>query len=387
MEMTKKLYDMNAYATEFDAKVLACEKVDGKQQTAYQVVLDQTLFFPEEGGQSPDKGVIQEIEVLDVQTKQGIITHTLTAPLEVGATVHGVIDWNHRFNNMQQHSGEHIFSGLVHAKYGYDNVGFHLSNQIVTMDFNGVLSAKEVKEIELEANRAIVKNLSIEVSFPSKEELADLDYRSKIEIDGQVRIVTIPGVDVCACCAPHVSRTGEIGMLKIQSLQSYKGGVRISILCGFRALEDYCNRVAINQELSALLSTNQGELPEAVNKLKNQNQSLKAQLAAAKQECMEEKLKAIPADQENVILFEKNLDAQVMRSTVNQLVEQHAGVCGIFAGDDVEGYHFILGSSGQDVRQIMNGLKENLQAKGGGSAAMVQGSVTAKREEIIKMLQ
>ena len=223
MEIAKtvRLYDQDAYATEFEAEVLACEEVEKKEKKVYQIWLDQTLFFPEEGGQSPDMGTIDGIKVLDVQIKDEVITHTLAAPLAVGTTVKGVVDWKHRFYNMQQHSGEHIFSGIVHNRFGYDNVGFHLSDSIVTMDFNGVITAEDIEEIETEVNQAIIENIPVEVSYPTKEELKVLEYRSKIEIEGQVRIVTIPGYDVCACCAPHVRRTGEIGMLKVMNVQSY----------------------------------------------------------------------------------------------------------------------------------------------------------------------
>ena len=304
----------------------------------------------------------------------------------MGVGVHGCIDWKHRFNNMQQHSGEHIFSGLVNKKFGYDNVGFHLSDQIVTMDFNGVLTAEDAADIEYAVNEVIINNLPVQVTFPSKEELSDMNYRSKIEIDGQVRIVTIAGVDVCACCAPHVRSTGEIGMLKILNMQNYKGGVRISILCGFRALEEYRKKTEILSELTSSLSANQDSLIEAVDKLKNVNQSLKVEVSVAKQECMEAKLRGIPKDQVNVYLFENNLDAQVMRNAVNQLVTEHAGICGIFSGDEEEGYRYIIGSSTEDARTIASILREKLGAKGGGSAAMVQGSVVAKKEMILALI-
>ena len=386
MSQTKKLYDLDAYQVEFNARVLSCEEEECNQRTVYQVILDQTLFFPEEGGQSPDQGTIQQIPVLDVQIQGDIITHTLENPVTVGQEVTGIIDWKHRFSNMQQHSGEHIFSGLVHQKFGYDNVGFHLSNQIVTMDFNGVLSMEEAAEIESAANEVITRNLEVYVSFPSKEELSQLDYRSKIEIEGQVRIVTIPEVDVCACCAPHVRRTGEIGMLKIMSLQNYKGGVRISILCGFRALEEYRKRNAILSELTSNLSTSQDSLIEAVNKIKSQNQTLKAEIIAAKQEYMDAKLEGISKEQPNVYLFERDLDPQVMRNVVNRLVTEHSGICGIFAGNDEEGYRYIIGSSQEDARIVATMLREKFGAKGGGSSAMVQGSVVATKEMIESQL-
>ena len=388
MEIAKtvRLYDQDAYATKFEAEVLACEEVEKKEKKVYQVWLDQTLFFPEEGGQSPDMGTIDGIKVLDVQIKDEVITHTLAAPLAVGTTVKGVVDWKHRFYNMQQHSGEHIFSGIVHNRFGYDNVGFHLSDSIVTMDFNGVITAEDIEKIETEVNQAIIENIPVEVSYPTKEELKVLEYRSKIEIEGQVRIVTIPGYDVCACCAPHVRRTGEIGMLKVMNVQSYKGGVRISILCGFRALEAFRQKADIITELMAQFSTNQEALVENVTKLKNTNQTMKNQLASAKQELMEYKVAAIPEDSENAILFESDLDTPVVRNVVNGLVEQFTGICAVFVGNDESGYQFIIGSKNKDCRQIAAALREKLSARGGGSDKMIQGSIAAKQLQIEECL-
>lgn len=388
MELSKtiRLYDADAYQTEFEATVLACEEVEKKDGKVYQVWLDQTLFFPEEGGQSPDMGTIDGVEVLDVQIKNEVITHTLAAPLTVGTTVKGVVDWKHRFYNMQQHSGEHIFSGIVHKKFGYDNVGFHLSDSIVTMDFNGVISPKEITEIEEKVNQAIIENIPVEVSYPSKEELKELDYRSKIEIEGQVRIVTIPGYDVCACCAPHVRRTGEIGSLKVMNVQSYKGGVRVSILCGFRALDAFRQKADIITELMAEFSTSQDAILDNVKKLKGANQTMKNQLAAAKQELMEYKVSAIPKDSENAILFEADLETPVVRGVVNGLVEKFAGISAVFVGNDENGYQFIVGSKNKDCRQIAATLREKLSARGGGSDKMIQGSVAATQLQIEELL-
>ena len=388
MEIAKtvRLYDQDAYATKFEAEVLACEEVEKKEKKVYQVWLDQTLFFPEEGGQSPDMGTIDGIKVLDVQIKDEVITHTLAAPLAVGTMVKGVVDWKHRFYNMQQHSGEHIFSGIVHNRFGYDNVGFHLSDSIVTMDFNGVITAEDIEKIETEVNQAIIENIPVEVSYPTKEELKVLEYRSKIEIEGQVRIVTIPGYDVCACCAPHVRRTGEIGMLKVMNVQSYKGGVRISILCGFRVLEAFRQKADIITELMAQFSTNQEALVENVTKLKNTNQTMKNQLASAKQELMEYKVAAIPEDSENAILFESDLETPVVRNVVNGLVEQFAGISAVFVGDDENGYQFIVGSKNKDCRAIAAALREKLSARGGGSDKMIQGSVAASQLQIEELL-
>lgn len=383
---TIRLYDQNAYETEFEAEVVSCEEVSGKEKKSYEVILDQTLFFPEEGGQSPDMGTINDMEVRDVQIKDQVIRHTVDEPIAAGTKVKGKVDWQHRFYNMQQHTGEHIFSGIVHNRFGYDNVGFHLSDSVVTMDFNGVIPEEELRDIEDEVNLAIVKNLPVEVTYPSKEELKELDYRSKIEIEGQVRIVTIPGYDVCACCAPHVKHTGEIGMLKVMSMQNYKGGVRISILCGFRALEAFRQKSEIITELMTQFSTNQEALVDNVVKLKNNSQNYKTQLAEAKQELMDYKIAALPTDIDNAVLFEQDLDTPIMRAVVNKLVEKYKRVSALFVGDDESGYNFIIGSQNADCRLIAAALKNKLEARGGGSNVMVQGSVKADKAAIQRVL-
>lgn len=380
--MTRKLYYEDEYAVEFDAEVLSCEE---KTQGFYAVVLDQTLFFPEEGGQSPDKGELAGAAVLDVQIKNGIITHMVDKPFTAGSIVHGMLDWKHRFSNMQQHSGEHIFSGIVKRLYGYDNVGFHLSDNIVTMDFNGVFTLEEAAYVEQLVNESIVKNLPVTVSYPTKEELEKLDYRSKIEIEGQVRIVTIEGVDVCACCAPHVRRTGEIGLFKLMGMQSHRGGVRFRMLCGFRALEAFREKSDIITRLMETLTVSQELLPERVEKLKADNQDYKYQLAVIKQKQLEEKAAKIPEEQADVILFEQEIETSVMRNVVNELIARHSGICGIFAGNDENGYHFIIGSKEIDCAKLAAALKEQTGAKCGGKKQMIQGSVQADEAALRKV--
>ena len=377
-----KLYDLDAYATEFDAQVVSCEAVAHNGQEVYAVILDRTLFFPEEGGQSPDKGTINALPVMDVQIKNDIVTHYLAQPLEAGAMVHGAIDWTHRFSNMQQHSGEHIFSGIVHREYGFNNVGFHLSDNGVTMDFDGVLTAEQIADVEYKVNEAIVKNVEITAAFPSKEELAALEYRSKIEIDGAVRIVTVDGYDVCACCAPHVKRTGEIGMLKVMGAQNYKGGVRINMLCGFRALQAYREKCDVVSALTNLLSTSQEMIVERVGQMKDNVQQMKLQLGEVKQNMMFSKAYEIPADDKDAILFEDDLDTSIMRNVVNGLASIHPGINAVFVGNDETGYRFILGSNVEDCTLVAINLREAFDAKCGGSATMIQGSVSTTREKL-----
>jgi len=383
LQKTIRLYDLDAYQTEFEAVVVSCEK----KEEGYEIVLDKTLFFPEEGGQTPDMGTIDGIEVSDVQIKDGVIFHTMKREVSVGKNVTGKIDWTHRFYNMQQHSGEHIFSGLVNRHFGYNNVGFHLSNQIVTMDFDGVLSEEDVEKIEWEVNEVISKNLPIEVSFPSSEQLAGMQYRSKIEIEGEVRIVTIPGYDVCACCAPHVKRTGEIGMLKVMSIQNYKGGVRISILCGFRALKAFTEKSKIVSELITMFSAKQENLLEQIGKMKENNQELKGMVASCKRDLMEYKMNHLNPDETNVVLFEADLDSAVVRNTVNELMERHEGICAVFSGTEKNGYQFVLGSKNVDCSVVAKSFREKYDIKCGGKERMIQGTVNKNKNEIVEMLQ
>ena len=233
---TRKIYYEDVHQTDFTAVVTEC--VPAKEEGYYLIVLDASAFFPEEGGQSADKGTLNGQEVLDVSIKQGILYHKMTCELPTGTEVTGHVDWNRRFDFMQQHSGEHMISGLLHSHFGLENVGFHLSDREVTLDMNGEVSLEQLRLIEQEANAYVWKNLPVNISWPTAEKLVNLNYRSKLALTENVRIVEIPGVDLCACCAPHVDTTGQIGLIKIVNVQSHRGGVRINILCGGRALAD-----------------------------------------------------------------------------------------------------------------------------------------------------
>ena len=244
---TIRLFDQDSFIKEFTAVVLSCEPVEsaGNQEIKYKIILDQTAFFPEGGGQSADTGWLQtsscfeKVNVCDVQEEGDVIAHYTDAALKAGEMVQGVLNWKERFSKMQHHSGEHIVSGLVNKHFGYNNVGFHLGSQVVTLDFDGILTKEQLRQVEYKANEAVASNLPIVVTYPSKEELDHIAYRSKIEIEGQVRLVEVPGYDVCACCAPHMHTTGQIGMIKLINMHNYKGGVRVYMLCGFAALADY----------------------------------------------------------------------------------------------------------------------------------------------------
>ncbi len=378
---TIKLYDNDAYATEFSAKVLSCTPVVRNNIDCYAVVLDRTLFFPEEGGQSPDKGKINDINVIDVQISKNIITHFTEAPVQTDSEVKGCIDFSHRFSNMQQHSGEHIFSGLVSSLYGFNNVGFHLSDNSVTMDYDGVLTAKDIDLLEKKVNEAIYKNIGIITGYPSKEELASIDYRCKKELSGAIRIVTIPGYDCCACCAPHVKRTGEIGLLKVIQLQNYKGGVRLHILCGKRAMDHFRESLYLIDSLTDVMTTGRDNLKANISAMKTEIQSLNTSLASAKQELLLAELSSIPESLENVTVFKEKTDSFIMRTVINKLAEKHKGICSFFSGSEEEGWAYFITSKTVDCREVQKKLAQ-FNARGGGRSEMVSGSVKASKEAL-----
>ncbi len=381
--VTRKLYYEDAYLREFEAEILS---VNGND-----IVLDATAFFPEEGGQSPDRGVLAGHEVLDVQIIDGYIHHFLgkkatgasAEEIAEGLRVSGKIDWNHRFSNMQQHSGEHIFSGLVHTKFGYDNVGFHLSDSEVTMDFTGVITPDGLREIEEEVNRAITLNIPSQIRFLEGEEAALAEYRSKLELTEAVRVVTFPGFDACACCAPHVRMTGEIGCLKVVSAINYKGGMRVSILCGKRAMKLFYHDHDILTATANFLTTSTDEVFGSVTRLKNENTELKGRLKQAGIRIMQMKTEAVPEGDGDAIMFESgDVDQTAIREAVNSLMKKRGGYCAVFAGSDTEGYRYIIGKREGDARLAAALLKEKFGARGGGKPVMVQGSVKAAEKEI-----
>ena len=412
--MAEQLYDRSAYIREFEARVISCREEEGR----FAVILDRTAFFPEQGGQYADKGIIwedreaifparflapekrnaegaspKEVKVLDVQMRQGEVVHLTDGALLPGTAVKGMLDWNDRYDKMQQHTAEHIVSGIVHSRYGYNNVGFHLGEEHVTMDYSGELSFSELLSVEREANEAVWKNLPVLVTYPSEKELENIVYRSKIEIEGQIRIVEIPGYDVCACCAPHVERTGEIGLIKIVNTQRYKGGVRVYMVCGARALADYDMRHSTLREVSNLLSVKDEESFAAAKRLKEENISLAVKLGGAKAELLERRLAEAAGGEKagacgkGFILFEEGMDKRDLIKAADRMAGIRPGYCGIFNGSDEEGYVFVLASRDKDCRSLANALRGELGAKGGGSALMIQGSVKADRTSLVSLLE
>ncbi len=377
--MTKRIYYEDSHQKEFSAFVTACEN----EKDYWRICLDQTAFFPEGGGQNGDSGFLNQAEIFDTQEDQGVIWHYSKCPLDPGTEVTGRIDWTKRFSRMQQHTGEHIVSGLIHARFGYDNVGFHLGDQDVTLDFNGPVSRDELSQIEEAANAVVFSNLPVQISLPSREELVSLKYRSKIEIEGQVRIVTIPGVDVCACCAPHVKYTGEIGLIRLTNVQSHRGGVRINLLAGDRALRDSREKEAAVRAVSVLLSAKENKIPQAVERLKQEAFELKGRLMQLNLAYIQDKAAAVPVGTENPVFFETDLDMDTCREFVNLLTDRCHGTVCVFSGNGTDDWRYILGSRTRDTRQLCRYLNQTFQGKGGGKPEMVQGSLKGKKTDIL----
>ena len=366
--MTKRLFDEDSYIKEFTARVLECKKCED----FYKIVLDQTAFFAEGGGQKSDTGFLDEARVFDVQEENGIIYHFTHSPIEK-AEVKGVIDWEKRFNKMQNHSAEHIISGVVHTYYGYENTGFHLGDDVVTMDYSGILTQEDIDKIEFLSNKAVWENRTISCYYPKNPET--LSYRSKLDIKENLRIVEIDGIDRCACCAPHVKQTGEIGFIKIVSWQKYKGGVRIFMKAGEFAYAEINSYFKALKKLSSLLSLPFAETPAGVEKLMQKLNETQYQLNGLKLELLKRDIDETSC---NFVFVDS---ADLLKDAVNLLAKNHSGVCGAFFGNENDGYRFnIITPNIEETRQL---LKKKLNAQGGGRDNMLQGKTDAKKEEII----
>ena len=375
--MTEKLYEQDAFLTQFEAGVLSC--VQGKK--GFDVILDRTAFYPEGGGQPYDTGKLGDAAVLEVHSRDGEIVHTCDRPLEVGANLTGMIDWDRRFDLMQQHSGEHIVSGLAHALWGSENVGFHLGAEVVTIDLSLPLTEDQCAQLEAEANRYIWSDRPVEIAYPSSEELARIDYRSKKELTGQVRIVTFPGADCCACCGTHVRSAGQVGLIKLLTAQKFREGVRIELVCGGRALR-HLNRIfEQNAQVSHMLSAKPFETAGAASRLLAENEALKSRLISLENSRFTA-LAGQYAGQGDVLLFEDGLSPDALRRLCDAVLHTCGGRCACFSGGDGQGYKYAVGQPGGDLRALVKELNQTLSGRGGGKPDFVQGSVQAPRVEI-----
>lgn len=376
--MTKKLYYTDSYLTDFTATVLSCN--EGKK--GYEVVLDQTAFYPEGGGQPSDEGILGGVKVKDVRIKDHVIYHIVECPLEVGNSVEGKIDFDKRFDMMQQHSGEHIISGLINKHYGYNNVGFHLSRENMTADVDGELTSEQVSEIEYLANEAIYKNIPVQGAIYGQEEIREMTYRSKIELNEDVRLVTIPGYDTCACCGTHVKYTGEIGMIKFISSERHRGGTRLTLACGKRALKDYSKKQEIVSSAMAILSAKPEMITSHLQKLQEEFNETKFKLAEVKGKLFSYKVEEyIKCNQATLCICEEGLVPEELRKLCTLLIQKVDKTC-LVVTPDATGFKYALGNSQIDIRPLCKAMNMKFQGKGGGSSELCQGSLLGEWEEI-----
>jgi len=374
--MTEKLYYNDPFLREFTARVLSCEAVKG----GYAVVLDQTAFYPEGGGQPADHGALGGGNVLDVHEKAGVITHLCDAPLGVGTAVRGEIDWARRFDHMQQHSGEHICSGLICAAFHCDNVGFHLGADVVTIDFNAEIDWDALMEIEARANRYLCEDHAVDIQFHRGAELRAIDYRSKKPLDGDVRIVSFPGADCCACCGTHVSRSGQVGIVKFLSCQKFRDGVRIELLCGERAYRHLSAAWEQNLRVAQSLSAKPLDSAAAVARLENELGMLK-QRAAKLETSVFAQVASRLTGEGDVLLFEEDMSPDSVRKLCDAVLNTCGGRCAVFAGAD-GAWKYAVGEKDGDLRDLVKSLNAALHGRGGGKPFFAQGSAACTREEI-----
>ena len=374
--MTEKLFYNDVRKAEFEATVVSCVK----NKDRYEVVLDGTYFYPEGGGQPADHGKIDDANVFDVHDKDNEVVHYCDKEVECGNKVKAWVDMERRHRLMQQHSGEHIVSGLIHKHFGYDNVGFHMGSDCITIDFNGPLTSDDLKLVEKEANEAIYRNFDTNIFYPSPEELEKLEYRSKKALEGDVRIVNFKDCDTCACCGLHVVKSGEIGIIKITGSQNYKGGTRVTMLAGKQAREDYAVKDSIVHGISNLLSAKPYETKEAVERLMKERNEIKEQLVAAKKQIFELKRDSVRDDETCAVFFEENTEPFELRLFTEMLLEKVPSAA-VFSGNDEEGYKYAVGSTKTDMSAFIKEANKALGGRGGGRGNIMQGAFTASRDE------
>lgn len=375
---TRKMYYEDSHLAAFRATVLSCQPVEG----GFAVVLDATAFYPEGGGQAADTGLLGGVRVLSVREAGEEVLHLCDGALDVGAEVEGKIDYSLRFARMQQHSGEHIVSGILHSLYGCHNTGFHMGADGMTIDFDTVIPAEDLPRIEAKANEAVWKNLPVKCWIPSPEELKAFTYRTKKDLPWPVRLVEFPGYDRCACCGTHVAATGEIGLIKLLSAVSFRGGTRIEMACGSQAFAILNEAYRQNKLVCRAFSAQPDRTGEAAQRMNEVVEKQKQQIAALERQLYAQ-IAAGCAGEALALRFQESLSPDGLRNLADAMAD-HSRIAAVFSGSDDGGYAFCLVSREEDLRPLGKALTAGLQGRGGGKSPMQQGRVSASAEEIRK---
>ena len=374
---TRKLYYEDCHLRAFRARVLCCRQTD----KGWEIITDATAFYPEGGGQACDLGRLGDVRVLDVRERDGAVVHLCDGPLAEGSEAEGEICWERRFDLMQQHTGEHIVSGIINRRFGYHNVGFHMGADVITIDFDGVIPAAALAEIELEANRAVWQNLPVECFVPSPAQLAQTVYRTKRALPWPVRIVRVPGYDSCACCGTHVAHTGEIGIVKLFSVIGCRGGSRMEMACGARALQLLNTAFDQNRQVSQAFSAKWQETGEAARRMNEALEAEKYRFVRLRRQLTADIAESY-VNSGDVLRFEEDLDPVQVRELADAIAETCGGRASVFSGSDENGYAFALVTRQGDLRPFGKEMTAALNGRGGGKSACIQGRVSASRQEI-----
>ena len=375
--MTERLFDADSHLTEFEAHVLCTERRDD----GVWVLLDATAFAPEAGGQPSDVGLLGGANVLDVREKNGELWHLVDGEIDPSDTVFCKIDWSRRLRHLQNHTGEHIVTGLFYREYGMNNVGFHVGHEDVTLDLDGVVEMSTLRQIEKLANLAVAENRAVNILFPSDAELAELSYRAKGEIEGRVRLVEIEGLDLCACCVPHAKRTGEVGGIRLLSAVRYKGGTRIHMKCGLDAVEHGNLQSDRESELSQILSLPPERIVEGVKKLAEDLGAAKYKLVQRKRERISSVVDSFETKTGVACLFESDFEVNELRVLATGVAEKTGCLCAAFSGDEQRGYRFALVDP-ISFEVTADKFRAAFSPKGGGKPPVLQGTLEATEAAI-----
>lgn len=376
--MTEKLFDIDSHLLAFDARVLACDRCEN----GFWVLLDATAFAPEGGGQPSDLGTLGGAEVLDVREREGEIWHLTRDELAIGAAVHGEVDAARRLRHLQNHTGEHIVTGLFYREYGMNNVGFHLGHEDVTLDLDGSVDLAMLRRIEQMANLAVAENRRVNILYPDDETLKTMFYRSKKEVEGKVRIVEIEGLDRCACCVPHVKFTGEVGGIRLLSAMRYKGGTRIHMKCGMDAIAHSDVQQDREDALCMLLSLPSDRVLDGVKKLMEDLSAAKYKLVGIRREQAEAHIRGADPNEKCVCLFVTDFEVNELRALALGVAQKSGGVCGAFSAMGEQGYRFALADVSGGFEATASRFRTDLSAKGGGKAPVLQGTLEADESGI-----
>lgn len=394
----KQLYDLEPYRKSAEVDVIYVEELSEKDPQSgarFKVLTSETVFYPEGGGQPGDTGVFVDLknnktyEVLDTrydfkasdtEEENPLIFHFLAEKISSDIPIRQEIDWERRFTHSQQHSTEHILAGLVHNKYGYMNVGFHLGKEYTTIDFDGPLSYQEMQEIVDQANTIVWQNNPIDIKVYTAEEAKNMDYRAKIELNNLVRLIDIPNVDVCACCGTHVKATGDIGLIICTNVEKYRNGVRITFLAGTRAYKYVREQQEISNALVQRLNMPYLDLEEGVLRLENKVNELEALIEDTARSLWDKAINQ--SEQNSIIIITENIFSSKFLKLLFKNIESNFSILALI--ENQGNINFFLHETENTYssnESWYKHLKEEHNARGGGNAQMTQGQIQSNNIE------